>query len=287
MYYLQVYLFFFFLMIRRPPRSTLFPYTTLFRSLGQINPDGRERRSQGNAIARRRARRLHRHPRHFDRAILVVHIDASADAVQNPRGKRPARLARALDCRSGQAAVGVLDRERAPDAIHTHKSEAGLDISFATYIGEGHIAVPGHDSDAPADLPQLNPAKRAAHFGGARDARELDRAIGVAGCDVAADARGIDLAEGSFQLRAASDLSHKDLSIGVFDLHWAGCSAQVNGTEAVAHDGGPTHSVPADIAVRRRAIQLRANVGEADRSKRGGQFRCTRDAVGFHGAIVV
>src|SRR5256885_12895500 len=27
-----MYLFFFFLMIRRPPRSTLFPYTTLFRS---------------------------------------------------------------------------------------------------------------------------------------------------------------------------------------------------------------------------------------------------------------
>src|SRR2546427_12456460 len=26
--------FFFFLMIRRPPRSTLFPYTTLFRSIG-------------------------------------------------------------------------------------------------------------------------------------------------------------------------------------------------------------------------------------------------------------
>src|SRR5256885_7585091 len=27
---------FFFLMIRRPPRSTLFPYTTLFRSLGLL-----------------------------------------------------------------------------------------------------------------------------------------------------------------------------------------------------------------------------------------------------------
>src|SRR5580700_1057725 len=27
-------IFFFFLMIRRPPRSTLFPYTTLFRSVG-------------------------------------------------------------------------------------------------------------------------------------------------------------------------------------------------------------------------------------------------------------
>src|SRR2546430_14399009 len=31
--YLSLILFFFFLMIRRPPRSTLFPYTTLFRSL--------------------------------------------------------------------------------------------------------------------------------------------------------------------------------------------------------------------------------------------------------------
>src|SRR3712207_6969186 len=29
---MQCLLFFFFLMIRRPPRSTLFPYTTLFRS---------------------------------------------------------------------------------------------------------------------------------------------------------------------------------------------------------------------------------------------------------------
>src|SRR5690348_18508337 len=31
--YSNVSCFFFFLMIRRPPRSTLFPYTTLFRSL--------------------------------------------------------------------------------------------------------------------------------------------------------------------------------------------------------------------------------------------------------------
>src|SRR2546425_8985094 len=34
MYLVFVFVFFFFLMIRRPPRSTLFPYTTLFRSLG-------------------------------------------------------------------------------------------------------------------------------------------------------------------------------------------------------------------------------------------------------------
>src|SRR2546428_6323371 len=31
------YLIFFFLMIRRPPRSTLFPYTTLFRSPGMMS----------------------------------------------------------------------------------------------------------------------------------------------------------------------------------------------------------------------------------------------------------
>src|SRR2546422_10029338 len=37
MYFQHYYsLYFFFLMIRRPPRSTLFPYTTLFRSLALI-----------------------------------------------------------------------------------------------------------------------------------------------------------------------------------------------------------------------------------------------------------
>src|SRR2546430_12081141 len=29
-------------MIRRPPRSTLFPYTTLFRSLADLTPSGKE-----------------------------------------------------------------------------------------------------------------------------------------------------------------------------------------------------------------------------------------------------
>src|SRR5258708_11739004 len=51
---------FFFLMIRRPPRSTLFPYTTLFRSLEQLDcfldHDGLERtaahRSRDAAVRR-------------------------------------------------------------------------------------------------------------------------------------------------------------------------------------------------------------------------------------------
>src|SRR5690348_18417612 len=42
-----ILIFFFFLMIRRPPRSTLFPYTTLFRSyLRGWCPHWREREIQ-------------------------------------------------------------------------------------------------------------------------------------------------------------------------------------------------------------------------------------------------
>src|SRR2546430_7391082 len=58
------FIFFFFLMIRRPPRSTLFPYTTLFRSDRQRNgrvrgrrlalvlPQGRRRTVGGEADVR-------------------------------------------------------------------------------------------------------------------------------------------------------------------------------------------------------------------------------------------
>src|SRR6266480_2572729 len=47
------FIYFFFLMIRRPPRSTLFPYTTLFRSRrGRSFPSRRRRRR----AARRRTR---------------------------------------------------------------------------------------------------------------------------------------------------------------------------------------------------------------------------------------
>src|SRR5215467_12457678 len=42
---------FFFLMIRRPPRSTLFPYTTLFRSAPRARDPARER-AAGPQVAR-------------------------------------------------------------------------------------------------------------------------------------------------------------------------------------------------------------------------------------------
>src|SRR6266850_6868720 len=44
---------FFFLMIRRPPRSTLFPYTTLFRSAPPLPPRQAERNGSGHAGASR------------------------------------------------------------------------------------------------------------------------------------------------------------------------------------------------------------------------------------------
>src|SRR5256885_12073903 len=37
---IDTFLLFFFLMIRRPPRSTLFPYTTLFRSRARTSTGG-------------------------------------------------------------------------------------------------------------------------------------------------------------------------------------------------------------------------------------------------------
>src|SRR2546422_4508758 len=52
-------LFFFFLMIRRPPRSTLFPYTTLFRSHGSARGPA----PAGSAPSRRVCRAPRRSPR--------------------------------------------------------------------------------------------------------------------------------------------------------------------------------------------------------------------------------
>src|SRR6266571_2942748 len=60
--------FFFFLMIRRPPRSTLFPYTTLFRS-----PCGRRRSPWWPATSRTRpARRSEEHTSELQSHVNLV-----------------------------------------------------------------------------------------------------------------------------------------------------------------------------------------------------------------------
>src|SRR3712207_9037593 len=59
---------FFFLMIRRPPRSTLFPYTTLFRSLWARSQRGRPSRRDHDRFVLRRCN----HP-HIARLPSVAH----------------------------------------------------------------------------------------------------------------------------------------------------------------------------------------------------------------------
>src|SRR2546422_8594420 len=75
---------FFFLMIRRPPRSTLFPYTTLFRSppLGELRPCrmlGETLRSKGLelclirfAIADRKSTRLNSSHGYISYAVFCL-----------------------------------------------------------------------------------------------------------------------------------------------------------------------------------------------------------------------
>src|SRR2546425_4931489 len=59
-------------MIRRPPRSTLFPYTTLFRSAAQGVQDDEELH---HVFVRGRARRLHHEDVHAAQALLDLDVD--------------------------------------------------------------------------------------------------------------------------------------------------------------------------------------------------------------------
>src|SRR3712207_7140582 len=75
--------FFFFLMIRRPPRSTLFPYTTLFRS--HRVPDVLHRPGQCLPV-RRAALRVPRAQERDANQRGRAHV-AVGDAVQPPRSE--------------------------------------------------------------------------------------------------------------------------------------------------------------------------------------------------------
>src|SRR2546429_9915305 len=98
-------------MIRRPPRSTLFPYTTLFRSGGPRDPRGSE------AHADRAVRCRHRQP-----SGLVPAVDAlpvREDLVEGPGPAGPA--AAGADGIAPDPAALVLN---AP-AWRTHRDHAG------------------------------------------------------------------------------------------------------------------------------------------------------------------
>src|SRR3712207_9102639 len=64
-------------MIRRPPRSTLFPYTTLFRSVGGataavVHPAGAERRGERHVVGGRQRLAERATEREMRHAFLVV-----------------------------------------------------------------------------------------------------------------------------------------------------------------------------------------------------------------------
>src|SRR3712207_8964379 len=74
----------FFLMIRRPPRSTLFPYTTLFRSQEADRGHLRRHRHRRGARCRRRAR-----PSAEPQRVGPAH---EADAPRGPLDRKSTRL---------------------------------------------------------------------------------------------------------------------------------------------------------------------------------------------------
>src|SRR2546427_11836519 len=107
-----MYLLFFFLMIRRPPRSTLFPYTTLFRSAcsGEDTTAAGVRTRAGALLKKRQSegpcKALARTRRGTGPAILVP-VGLCQTEQSGPC--RTARFHLDLD-RGGQAACGYLYR---------------------------------------------------------------------------------------------------------------------------------------------------------------------------------
>src|SRR5258708_20263852 len=73
-------------MIRRPPRSTLFPYTTLFRSQGQGNFD-----PYGGAFAQITLK-IHRAIDAVDVGLDHVHSHAATGKVDLQRDRKSTRL---------------------------------------------------------------------------------------------------------------------------------------------------------------------------------------------------
>src|SRR3712207_8894825 len=95
-------------MIRRPPRSTLFPYTTLCRSLGAIV--ARPRPALGRAP--QRAAVEDRRPRLRPAARLQAQQDAQADRKSTRLNSSHANISYAVFClkKKNTARVGWLQR---------------------------------------------------------------------------------------------------------------------------------------------------------------------------------
>src|SRR6476620_12506089 len=86
------FLFFFFLMIRRPPRSTLFPYTTLFRSrrgsdAAPVPPDAPGHRPRRD----RKSTRLNSSHANISYAVFCLKKKKKQNISQNQKKKKKTR----------------------------------------------------------------------------------------------------------------------------------------------------------------------------------------------------
>src|SRR3712207_7332707 len=96
---------FFFLMIRRPPRSTLFPYTTLFRSLVDDEEPEEQEDHEGQDVGQRR-----------EPAGAALRLDVEGDLLR-------------LEC-VDEALLGVVEEG---DRKSTRLNSSHANISYAVF----------------------------------------------------------------------------------------------------------------------------------------------------------
>src|SRR3712207_9111057 len=101
-------------MIRRPPRSTLFPYTTLFRSMKMTQRNSIGRPPGGKALARLASAAC-------PDIILIDQFHSKSEAAS---GEIDAEFAKGRPCRG-------LRRVRGPDRKSTRLNSSHANISYA------------------------------------------------------------------------------------------------------------------------------------------------------------
>src|SRR5688572_32118620 len=80
-----MYSLFFFFMLRRPPRSTLFPYTTLFRSVPDYAGVRTLEINRGHQL---REERVLRHATSFGAVVLTIEAEAKIDRQADRKSTR-------------------------------------------------------------------------------------------------------------------------------------------------------------------------------------------------------
>src|SRR3712207_8751261 len=100
-------------MIRRPPRSTLFPYTTLFRSPPLLDPAPDDRVGDGvgdGAVAADRPRVGHERVRPVEQPQLAVLPRRDVDRKSTRLNSRHANISYAVFCLKKKKADSVPDQ---------------------------------------------------------------------------------------------------------------------------------------------------------------------------------